>query len=114
MMSGSLAMSPSMLNTPSVTTKMRRAPFTSVELGFQVVHVGVLVDQPLRLGATAAVDQRGVVERVGHQRVLFARDRGDQPGVGRPARHIGQRAFAMRQLGERLFDLARGSRRCRR
>ena len=68
-MSGSGAMSPSMLNTPSVMTRTVRSapPVRGPHLaqgGAQGVHVGVREDLALGLGEPDAVDDAGVVQLV--------------------------------------------------
>ena len=50
------------------------------------VEVGVRVDDRLRAREAAAVDDRGVVERVGEDHLAAAGQRGDHAGVGEEAR----------------------------
>ena len=60
----------------------------------QRVDVGVRVDLARRLRQPHAVDDRGVVERVGHDEVRLAGDGRDDPGVGGEARLEGQHGAA--------------------
>ena len=97
-MSGSGAMSPSMLKTPSVMTRMRRyAP-----LGAAVGRASrstrsrpstSLCGKTARdgLGQPDAVDDRGVVELVADDQVALAGDGRDDAAVGREAGLEGQR-----------------------
>ena len=87
---GSGAMSPSIENTPSVTTRIRRygrrsrRPTLRDRLPEQLAQradVVVREDLARRLREAHAVDDRGVVERVGDDQVLLARDRRDDAGV---------------------------------
>ena len=83
-------MSPSIENTPSVTTRISRhspPPGRPVLARLaqdlaQRLDVGVRVDLARRLRQAHAVDDRGVVERVRDDQVGLAGDRRDDAGVG--------------------------------
>ena len=109
-------MSPSIENTPSVTTRINRhspppgRPLARASLQdlAQRRDIGVRVDLSGRLGQPHAIDDRGVVERVRDDQVGLAGDRRDDPGVGGEAGlegEDGRDVLERRQLGlERLVD----------
>ncbi len=66
----------------------------------QRFDVGVRVDLARRLGQPHAVDDRGVVERIGHDQVRLAGDRRDDPGVGREAGLEGQDRGRALEVGQ--------------
>jgi hypothetical protein len=53
-----------------------------LQLRLQIVHVGIGVAIAPRLAQADAVDDRGVVQRVGDHRVLGAQKRLEQPAIG--------------------------------
>ena len=91
-------MMPSIEKTPSVAISRNRASRGLLELGLQVGHVVVLVAKPLGLAEPDAVDDRGVVQLVGDDRVLGAQDRLEQPAVGVEARGIEDRVLGAEEL----------------
>ena len=99
------AMMPSIEKTPSVAISWNRAPAGLLQLRLQVGHVVVLVAQPLGLAEPDAVDDRGVVQLVGDDRVLGAQDRLEQAAVGVPARGVEDRVLGAQELGDRPLEL---------
>ena len=78
----SLAMMPSIENTPSVAISRKRASARLLQLRLEIGHVVVGVAEALRLAQPDAVDDGGVVQRVGDDRVLLAEQRLEQAAVG--------------------------------
>jgi hypothetical protein len=75
-----LAITPSMEKTPSVAIRRKRvSAFLQPLLQFPHVVIGVAV--AASLGQPDAVDDRGVVERVGDNRVLLAEQRLEQAAI---------------------------------
>ena len=114
--SGSLAMSPSMLNTPSVMTSTVR-----VRAAVGVAHVaqcvpkridvGVRKDPALGLGEPDAVDDAGVVERVADDDGALRRQDGDDARVRGEAGLEGQDGLGVLEVGQaRLQLLVQGHR----
>ena len=108
-------MSPSIQKTPSVTTRISRygpAPSgrpvsrASRRISRRRLDVAVRIDLAGRLRQAHAVDDRGVIEGVGHDQVGLAGDDRDDAGVrgeARLERQDGGRALERGQLGlERL------------
>ena len=107
-------MIPSIENTPSVAISRNRAFVAFRELGLEIGHVVVLVAQALGFAEPDAVDDRGVVQLVGDDRILGAQDRLEQAAVGIPARGIEDRVFHSQKVGDRLFELPCAALACRR
>ena len=84
------------------------------ELGLQVGHVVVLVAEPLGLAEPHAVDDRGVVQFVGEDRVLLGEQRLEQPAVGVEAGDVEDAVGLAEELGDLLFEPACGRPACRR
>ena len=63
-------MMPSMEKTPSVAMRRKRQSAASQQLGLQIRHVVVGVAQPLGLAEPHPVDDAGVVQGIGDDRVL--------------------------------------------
>ena len=79
---GSLAMMPSIEKTPSVAIRRMPGAGGFAQAALEVGHVVVVVAVALRLAEPDAVDDRGVVERVGDDRVLLAEQRLEEAAVG--------------------------------
>ena len=108
-MPGSGAMSPSIEKTPSVTTRIRRygpepsgRPFSAASrrISRSAATSRVREDLARRLREAHAVDDRGVVERVGDDQVLLAGDRRDDAGVRGEAGLERQDRLDALELGE--------------
>ena len=87
--SASGATSPSIENTESVTISRPAAPSraaVAAQAPLEVLDVAVAVDDDLGARQPAAVDDRGVVELVGEDRVAAAGERADHAEVGEVAR----------------------------
>ena len=65
-------MMPSIEKTPSVAISRKRLSCASFSLRFEIGHVVVGITEALRLGEPHAVDDRGMVQRIGDDRVLLA------------------------------------------
>ena len=100
-----LAIVPSIEKTPSVAISRKRAPLAAFSLRLQVGHVVVLVAEALRLAEADAVDDAGVVQLVGDDRVLRAEQRFEQPAVGVEARAVEDRVVGAEELAELRFEL---------
>ena len=85
-----------------------------LELLLQVGHVVVLVAEPLGLAEPHAVDDAGVVQLVGDDRVFGAEERLEQPAVGVEARRVEDRVLRAEELAELPLRVACGSAACRR
>ena len=57
---------------------------------FEVLHVGMLINEALGLGQAAAVDHAGVVEFISDDCVRFPGQKRDSAGIGAPAGDIGE------------------------
>jgi hypothetical protein len=75
-----------------------------LEAPLEVVDVAVVVDEGLRARQPAAVDDRGVVERVGEDHVALLRERGHHAGVGEEARAEQQARLGALEVGELLLQ----------
>jgi len=84
-----------------------RAPsaFACCSCFSKVGHVAVGVAVALRLAQAHAVDDRGVVERVGDDRVLFAQQRFEQATVGVEAGGVEDGVLGAEEVGDGLFQL---------
>ena len=76
-----------------------------VEDGAEGFDIGVLVDLARRLREAHPVDDRGVIELVGHDQVLLAGDRRDDSGIGREPGLEGQGRCRALEGGEVAFEL---------
>ena len=76
-----------------------------LELGFEIGHVVGLVDVALGLAEADAIDDRGVVQRVGDDGVLLRKQRLEQPAVGVETGRIQDRVLGMEEIGDHLFEL---------
>src|SRR6267143_1538621 len=76
-----------------------------LQLLFQVAHVFVLVDSPLGLGHSTAVDDASVIELVADDEVPLVNKRKDGPGVGGVARLKRDRCFGPSIVCENLLKL---------
>ena len=72
----------------------------------QVGYVAVFVAFLLRLGQADAVDDRGVIQLVGDDRVLLQGDRLEQAFIRIPARPVKNRVLGTEKPGDALFELA--------
>ena len=104
--SASGATSPSIEKTPSVTIIRKRADARLLQLGLEVAHVDVLVDEALRLAQPHAVDDRGVVELVGEDRVVRAEQRLEDAAVRVEAGRVEDRVLHAEERGDPLLELA--------
>ena len=75
------------------------------ELRLQVAHVRVLVDQPLRLAQPDAVDDGGVVQPVGEDRVVGAEQRLEDAAVGVEAGRVEDRVLHPEEGGHAPLQL---------
>ena len=107
-------MKPSMENTPSVAMRRVRAPRASFEAVLQLGHVAVGVAQALRLAQADAVDDAGVVERVGDDRVALIEQGLEQPAVGVEARGVQDRVLGAEEARSGAPRAACGRSACRR
>ena len=71
----------------------------------QLVHVGVGEAVALRLAEPDAVDDRGVVQRVGDDRVLGAEQRLEQPAIGVEAGGEEDGVVLAEPVGDALLEL---------
>ena len=76
-----------------------------LELRLEVAHVGVLVDEALRLAEANAVDDRGVVQLVGEDGVLGAQKGLEDAAVGVEARGVEDRVLHAEELRDPLLQL---------
>jgi hypothetical protein len=72
----------------------------------ELVHVAVCEPQPAGLAEADAVDDRGVVERIGDDRVLGAEQRLEEAAVGVEARAVQDRILAAEEARQPLLELA--------
>ena len=77
-----------------------------LEARLELVEVAVRVAQPLRLAEPDPVDDRGVVERVGDDRVVGAEQRLEETAVGVEARAEEDRVLGAEERREPLLELA--------
>ena len=77
-----------------------------LQLRLEVLQVHVLVAEAVRLAEADAVDDRGVVERVGDDRVLLAEQRLEEAAVRVEARRVEDRVVRPEERRERLLELA--------
>ena len=77
-----------------------------LERAAQIAEVAVLVALLARLRETHAVDDRGVIQLVGDDRVLLGRDGLEQPFVRVPARAVEDRVLGAEELRDLLLELA--------
>jgi hypothetical protein len=104
-MPASGATTPSMLNTPSLTIRRKRAPWPPAA-ALEVGEVGVGVAEPGRLAQPHPVDDRGVVQGVADDRVLGAQQRLEQPGVGVEAAGVEDRVLGADERRDAPLELA--------
>ncbi len=71
-----------------------------LQLRFQIGHVGVGVAVALRLGKAHAIDDRGMVERVGDDRIVLAEQRLEYTAVGIEAGSIQDGVVGAVELGD--------------
>ena len=84
----------------------RAASVGSLQSGSQRVQIAMLIDDGLGAREPAAVDDRGMVQRVGEDHVPVVGERRDHAEVGqvaRPEQHAGLMAFELRQFGLELL-----------
>ena len=70
-----------------------------LELRFEIGHVVVFVAEPLGLAEPHAVDDAGVVQFVGDDRVFGPEERLEQPAVGVEAGGVEDRVLHAEELG---------------
>jgi hypothetical protein len=73
--------------------QLEATAFRLLQLFFEGCHVVVGVAEALGLGEPHAVDDRGMVQRVGNDRVLLAQQRFEQPAIGVEAGGIKDRVL---------------------
>ena len=83
----------------------RAAVLRVLEMLLQLGQVAIGVSQPPRLAEPDAVDDAGVIERVGNDRVLFAEHGFEQPAIGVPARGIQDGVFGAEEARQRRLEL---------
>ncbi len=66
------AIVPSIEKTPSVAMRRKRAPLAACNCALEIGHVAVLVTVALRFAEPDAVNDAGVIQFVGDDRVLRA------------------------------------------
>lgn len=88
-----------------MTTSRLPCPGRLLELLLQVVHVAVGVAEPLGLGEADAVDDGGVVEGVGDDRVLRTEDGLEHAAVGVEAGGVEDRVLLAEERREPLLQL---------
>ena len=76
-----------------------------LQLLLQIGHVAVGVAEALGLAQADAVDDRGVVQRVGDDRVLFAQQRFEQAAVGVEAGGVEDGVLGAEEFGDLRFQL---------
>ena len=110
------AMEPSIENTPSLVISLIRQPAASrrLQLRFQVGHVAVAVAEALGLAQAHAVDDRGVVQGIGDDRVVFAQQGFEQTAVGIEAGGVKDGVFGAEVSGDFRFQLSCADPGCRR
>ena len=94
-----------MEKTPSVTMTRRRASAAATQLRLEVGHVGVAVAQPAGLAEPDAVDERGVVELVGDDRVLGAEQHLEDAAVGVEAGRVEDRRLGAEEVRQPRLEL---------
>jgi len=77
-----------------------------LEPGLEIGHVVVQEAEPLRLGEPDPIDDRGVVELLGDDRVLLLEQRLEQAPVGVEARGVEDRVVQAEEAGDLLLQLA--------
>ena len=82
-----------------------RASLASVEPRLEVGHVVVGVAEPLGLAEADAVDDAGVVEGVGDDRVLLAEQRLEEAAVGVEAGGVEDRVLGAEEARETGLEL---------
>ena len=81
-------------------------PCGFLEPRLELVHVAVRVAKPLGLAEADPVDDRGVVELVGDDRVLLAEERLEEAAVGVEARAEEDRVVGAEERRDPLLELA--------
>ena len=76
-----------------------------LELGGEVGHVGVAVAQPPSPAQPDPVDERRVVQLVGHDGVLGTEEGLEDPAVGVEARRVEDRRGQSQEVGETALEL---------
>ena len=105
-MSSSLAIEPSMEKTPPVAMTTCRAPAPRRrKLGLQIGHVAVGEAETLRLAKPHPVDDRGVVQRIGDDRVLLAEQGFEHPAVGVECGRIEDGVLEAEPVGHSPFEV---------
>ena len=100
-----LAMMPSMENTPSVAISRKRQSSAFLQPRFEIGHVVVGVAEALGLRQPHAVDDRGMVQRVGDDRVLLAEQRLEQAAIGVEAGAVEDRVLHAEEGGNLRLEL---------
>ncbi len=104
--SSSLAMSPSIENTPSVMIMREALVLMFLQLLLQVPHVGMLVGVLHRLAQAHAVHDRGVHQPVGDHHVLLVQAGLEEAGIRVHAGGKEQGVFGAEKLGEPVLEFA--------
>jgi hypothetical protein len=85
---------------------MASAGFASLfQTRFQLLHVVVGIAETLRFTQTYAVDDRGMVQGIGNNRIFRAQQSFEQTAVGIETGGIQDRIFHTEELSEFLFKL---------
>jgi hypothetical protein len=103
-----------MENTPSVAMSRSAPALRGLEDLLEGGHVAVGVAVPLGLAEPDAVDDRGVVERVGDDRVLLAEQGLEEPAVGVEGRAVEDRVLGADEGRDAPLELPCGCPACRR
>ena len=75
------------------------------QLDFQVGHVGIGIAIAFRLAQPHAIDDRGVIERVGNDRILGAQQRLEYAAIGVKRRRIENGILTAGEIGDLRFKL---------
>jgi hypothetical protein len=84
----------------------RTAVAGGLQLRLEVGHVGIGIAEAARLAEADAVDDRGVVERVGDDGVVFGQEGFEERAIGIEAGGEEDRVFGAEEAGEAVFKLA--------
>ncbi len=85
-----------------------------LQLRFQIVHIAVAIAKALRLAQPDAIDDAGMIQFVGDDRVLRIQQRFKEAAVGIETGAIENRVFCAEKLAEPSFKLLVNRSACRR
>ena len=75
------------------------------QLGLEVGHVVVAIAKALGFAEANAVDDAGVIQFIGDDRILFAQERFKQPAVGVETGTVEQRVVGLQEFAEAAFEV---------